>query len=38
MTWAVIEKKKYTYDDYLKTSEDKRYELISGRVNYDAIF
>jgi Uma2 family endonuclease len=24
------EKKKYTYDDYMKTSDDERYELIEG--------
>ena len=27
---AVTEKKKYTYEDYLKTPDDKRYELIEG--------
>ncbi len=27
---VVIEKKKYTYEDYLKTPDDKRYELIEG--------
>ena len=30
MTPVVIEKKKYTYEDYMKTSDDKRYELIEG--------
>ena len=29
MKTVVIEKKKYTYEDYMKTSDDKRYELIS---------
>ncbi|MDP2754548.1 MAG: Uma2 family endonuclease [Nitrospirota bacterium] len=32
MAEAVIEKKKYTYEDYLKTSDDKRYELIEGEL------
>ncbi len=27
-----IEKKKFTYQDYLKTPEDKRYELIEGEL------
>jgi len=27
---AVKDKKKYTFDDYLKTPEDERYELIEG--------
>ena len=30
MATSIIEKKKYTYDDYLKTPYDKRYELIEG--------
>lgn len=30
MTPAIVEKKKYTYEDYLKTPDDKRYELIEG--------
>ncbi len=30
MTPVIIEKKKYTYEDYMKTSDDKRYELIEG--------
>ncbi len=30
MTPAIIEKKKYTYEDYLKTPDGKRYELIEG--------
>lgn len=29
---AVIEKKRYTYEDYLKTPEDERYELIEGEL------
>jgi len=32
MAPAVIEKKKYTYEDYLKTPEDERYELIEGEL------
>ena len=32
MAPAVIEKKKYTYEDYLKTPEDQRYELIEGEM------
>lgn len=32
MTPAVVEKKKYTYEDYLKTPEDERYELIEGEL------
>lgn len=28
----VLEKKKYTYEDYLKISDDKRYELIDGEL------
>jgi Uma2 family endonuclease len=32
MTPVVVEKKKYTYEDYLKTPEDKRYELIEGEL------
>ena len=30
MATAVIEKKKYTYVDYLKTPDDKQHELIEG--------
>mgnify|MGYP006322453837 CR=1 FL=1 len=30
MVPVIIEKKKYTYEDYLKTHDDKRYELING--------
>ena len=29
---TVVEKKKYTYEDYLKTPKDKRYELIDGEL------
>ena len=32
MTPAIVEKKKYTYEDYLKTPDDKRYELINGEL------
>lgn len=32
MGQAVLEKKKYTYEDYLKTPDDKRYELIEGEL------
>jgi Uma2 family endonuclease len=32
MATTTIEKKKYTYEDYLKTPEDKRYELIEGEL------
>src|SRR3990167_1134525 len=32
MATAIIEKKRYTYDDYLKTSDDRRYELIEGEL------
>lgn len=32
MQTATIEKKKHTYEDYLKTPEDKRYELIEGEL------
>ncbi len=32
MAPAVIEKKRYTYEDYLKTPEDRRYELIEGEL------
>jgi len=30
MSQTITEKKKYTYEDYLKTPDDKRYELIEG--------
>lgn len=29
---TTIEKRRYTYEDYLKTPEDKRYELIEGEL------
>lgn len=32
MAIIATEKKKYTYEDYLKTPEDKRYELINGEL------
>lgn len=32
MAPSVIEKKKYTYEDYLKTPDDERYELIEGEL------
>lgn len=32
MVSSVVEKKKYTYEDYLKTPEDERYELIEGEL------
>ena len=32
MVTVIIEKKKYTYEDYLKTPDDKRYELINGEL------
>jgi Uma2 family endonuclease len=32
MASPVVEKKKYTYEDYLKTPDDKRYELIEGEL------
>lgn len=32
MVPVIIEKKKYTYEDYLKTPDDKRYELIDGEL------
>ena len=32
MEAATIEKRKFTYKDYLKTPEDKRYELIEGEL------
>ncbi|GBD97708.1 hypothetical protein BMS3Abin06_02609 [bacterium BMS3Abin06] len=32
MAPTVIEKKKYTYKDYLKTPEDERHELIGGEL------
>ena len=32
MATIVVEKKRCTYEDYLKTPEDKRYELINGEL------
>ncbi len=32
MTVLTVTKKKYTYDDYLKTPDDERYELIEGEL------
>lgn len=32
---TVTEKKKYTYEDYLKTPEDERYEIIEGQLLND---
>lgn len=32
MAQTVIEKKRYTYEDYLKTPENERYELIEGEL------
>ena len=32
MSTVVTEKKKFTYEDYLNTPEDKRYELIEGEL------
>lgn len=32
MPETVIEKKRYTYEDYLKIPEDERYELIKGEL------
>lgn len=32
MSPVVIEKKRYTYEDYLKTPEGERYELIEGEL------
>ena len=32
MVTIVVEKKKYTYEEYLKTPKDKRYELIDGEL------
>lgn len=33
MTPTIAEKKKYTYEDYLKTPDDKRYELLEGELH-----
>ncbi|MBI2472854.1 MAG: Uma2 family endonuclease [Planctomycetes bacterium] len=32
MATIAVEKKKYTYEDYIKVSDDKRYELINGEL------
>jgi Uma2 family endonuclease len=32
MVPIAVEKKKYTYEDYIKISDDKRYELINGEL------
>lgn len=32
MSPIIMEKKKYTYEDYLKTPDDERYELIEGEL------
>jgi len=32
MAPTITEKKKYTYEDYLKTPDDERYELIEGEL------
>jgi len=32
MTSTITEKKKYTYEDYIKTPETERYELIEGEL------
>jgi Uma2 family endonuclease len=32
MPQPILKKKKYTYEDYLDTPEDKRYELIEGEL------
>jgi len=32
MITPVVEKQMYTYDDYLKTPDDKKYELIEGEL------
>lgn len=32
MSPTITEKKRYTYEDYLKTPDDKRYELINGEL------
>lgn len=32
MTAISIEKRKFTYEDYLKTPEDRRYELVEGEL------
>ncbi len=32
MSPIAVEKKKYTYEDYIKISDDKRYELMNGEL------
>lgn len=32
MTQAAVVKRKYTYQDYLQTPDDQRYELIEGEL------
>ena len=32
MATPIIEKKRYTYEDYLNTPGDKRYELFEGEL------
>jgi len=32
MPTAIVEKKRYTYEDYLKTPDNQRYELIEGEL------
>jgi len=32
MASTAAEKKKYTYEDYLKTPDEERYELIGGEL------
>lgn len=32
MNTAIIEKRRYTYEDYLKTPDGERYELIGGKL------
>jgi hypothetical protein len=31
MTATTVEKKKFTYEDYLKTPDERRYDLIEGK-------
>ena len=33
MTTVIVEKRKYTYADYVNIPDDKRYELIGGATN-----
>ncbi|MBI5406340.1 MAG: Uma2 family endonuclease [Nitrospirae bacterium] len=32
MSFSMAQKRRYTYEDYLKTPDDKRYELIGGEL------